>query len=438
MKTHILLILFFLFSISETVFSQYSPKPFYSPYAKEATLAFNFSVYLTSTQRQNQPSQADITEAIEKQITFLFGALSNQTRKAVPKVEHRFQVLQVKKVAEKIWQADYAYEGQILIANGPDTYSFYLPVNPATVYQRSIPQGTSNYFPCTDQRLYMEKYFWYFFNPKAYGCPLVEGQDYVLVAGQLKPQENTRLTYPEYERLVQNGEISLDVIFGMDNSQQSWNPLQSRDINAENYRQVRQTLLKSGYQSRPWTKEELSQFFGNVGALPYVEELVKNSPRGLIKARFFFGPSTIYDGIGFQRFFVNSLNSTSVIIYAGHSGLGEYLSLNNLSHYGQFVISMPKDKYQILFFNSCSSYPYYNTEYFNLKRSNLDPKGTRNLDIITNGLSTLFLAIPNSSLSLIRGVDTWATSGRKMSYQDLMKEADSRNLIGINGDEDNL
>lgn len=440
------LVLFLLFT--ELLFAQImSPNQsfltpnrfrYYSPTAQEAQLQFKYTVELT---KNRQPTETEFKTAIEKQLTFLFGGFSNQYRQAVPKADHQFQITKAYQVNATTWRADYNYSGLILISQGPNTYSFFLPVNPHQVWSKSRVNSSSNPYPCTDATHAVEQYFWYFFNPTAYGCPLKENVDYSRVQGVVQYYQNTKNTYPEYERLFVNGELTFHILFGMDDSSQDWNPKSSKDLSAQSYRQMKQYLTKWGYQAKVWSAQEIQTFFGNLGyygSQPFVEELVKQTPKGTVRYRIFFGASTIYEGLAFQRFLSYSLMNASIVLYAGHSGLGEYLNLDLMQNNAQLKMTANQQRYQIYYFNSCSSYPYYNSQYFNLKRTAADPKGTKNLDIITNGLSTLFLAIAPSSLTVMQAVELYSTQGKKVSYQEMMNSADSNNLIGISGDEDNV
>jgi hypothetical protein len=125
------------------------------------------------------------------------------------------------------------------------------------------------------------------------------------------------------------------------------------------------------------------------------------------------------------------------MMYDGHSGLGGHLDLDSIQSNEGFQINPAKDRYQIYFFNSCTSYSYYNTMYFDRKKSATDPKGTKNLDIFTNGLETYFSVMHTTNMALVSAIETWAATGRKASYQSLASQIDSDNLFGVNGDEDN-
>ena len=63
--------------------------------------------------------------------------------------------------------------------------------------------------------------------------------------------------------------------------------------------------------------------------------------------------------------------------------------------------------------------------------------GSKNLDVITNGLATYFSVIDDTDYYLIDAITEWAQGGRVFSYQELADISDTNNLYGVNGDEDN-
>lgn len=225
----------------------------------------------------------------------------------------------------------------------------------------------------------------------------------------------------------------------MDENSKGRNPLNSGDINAENYRQFRDYLLEKGYTAKKWTATEINKIAKTKdGANPFVETIQK----GNIVYRFFFGPSAIdEDSLAFHWFYKDALENSSVMIYGGHSGLGGHLDLDSIEQNLGEEIKFNKKKYQILFFDSCTSYKYYNQMYFDRKVTAKDPKGTKKLDIFTNGLSTYFHVMPDSNKAIAVAFEKalgYAQSGNGfVSYQTLAKQIDSDNLFGVNGDEDN-
>lgn len=417
--------------------AQNIPPGFYSPTSQEAVLQYNFYVYLKSAQ---EPVPAMAKRQIEKQVAFLFGSLGNRLERGVPKGDHELTVSGIVNVPSLGWKVSYNYRGVIQTAATQNYLRFELPLNPDEVYRNGLVSSSNgNSVPCGDVTHPGPEYFWYFFNPHAYGCPLKEGQDFLQVEGDLHFLPATGTTYPEYQRLVSDNSVSVHLFFGMNDPGLSRNPINSRDIGAPAYRSLRQGLLQKGYQVHTWTASELEQYFGGRRLqYPYVEDFQKQAPSGVImRVRLFFGPTDTYSAEGFFKFYQQALQQASLLVYAGHSGLGEYLDLPTLQRQSGLSFAMPRDRYQVLFFNGCSSYPYYNQQYLKLKMSAQDPRGTKNLDIITNGLATLFYAITPSTTTVFSAVESWVFTGRRMSYQDMLRAADSSNLMAVNGDEDN-
>ena len=118
------------------------------------------------------------------------------------------------------------------------------------------------------------------------------------------------------------------------------------------------------------------------------------------------------------------------MVYDGHSGLGGHLDLESIEETHGFKISMPKKQHQIFFFNSCSSYTYYNLSYLERKG------GAEYLDIMVNGLATAFDVLHNTNMELVEAIDLWANNRAPRSYQAIAKSNDSGNLFAVNGDDE--
>jgi hypothetical protein len=430
--TYIFVSLLFL----TNAYSQSSKPLFYGKNSSEAYISFEGFVDLIGQPQNTSEDMIKLT--VEKQLTFLFGTLSNQPLMGSPKGQHQYTVLRIEKTKSsseiKKIRAFYQYKGLAQLDNEiKDTHTLLLPIDPFTVYQKALT-SSKNRYDCLDAHYPYEIYFWYFWNPTAYGCGLKLNVDYTTITAQVKRLKNTVQTFPEYDRLLNdNNELQIDILMGLNEDSLSTNPYKSNDIAASNYIDIQKRLLESGFESRIWNFDEIRARSPKAiySEQAFVESFQKKTNKGLISVRFFFGPTTLNNGSVFQDFYKDALKNSSVVIYAGHSGLGEYLDLNNIEKHRGYKFEFNPNKYQIYFFNGCTSYPYYNSQFF--KRKN----GTKNLDIITNGLATLFLAIPDSTWSLISAMDNWMSNNNKLSYQEIIDNADSNNLIGVNGDEDN-
>jgi hypothetical protein len=225
-----------------------------------------------------------------------------------------------------------------------------------------------------------------------------------------------------------------------------WNAEHSTDVNATNYRYVARKLRSQGFERRKLSPKEIREVALEIDSesLPTVEVFTKtySKVRGrnikkVLVTMFFGATGADEDSSAFHYFYKRAIENSAMMIYAGHSGLGGHLDLASIEEMRGFEINFNKARYQLFYFNSCTSYTYYNTMYFSHKKSSSDSHGTKNLDIVTNGLATYFNSIDESNLELVRGVDTWAEGGEPLSFQEMARRMDSGNLLGVNGDEDN-
>ena len=392
------------------------------------------------------PTNEVISEKIESQLVHMFGPLAEHSAtKAVPKGEHQITNVQVAEVSRGLYKVTYDYEGTLLVKQArtqrgqSESLEILLPVNPDTIFAAGV---IGNRNPCTDSHHPDEGDFWYFWSPSRPGCRLTENLHYFKVSGSLERKENVEQSFPEYERLADaNGNITISILMGLDDPEKNtWNPMNSRDINAPNFRQIRQMLIQQQYQPRQWAQQEIEQIAPRLRSkeLPYVEEFSKKLEKATIVVRMFFGATGIDEkSKAFHHFFKDSVENSSIMIYGGHSGLGGHLDLPSIEQTNNFKIQPNQSRYQIYYFNSCSSYTYYNSMFFNRKKTSSDPKGTKNLDIMTNGLATYFHVIGQTNYAVIQSVELWAAGTARASYQAIAKKIDSNNLFGINGDEDN-
>ncbi len=120
-----------------------------------------------------------------------------------------------------------------------------------------------------------------------------------------------------------------------------------------------------------------------------------------------------------------AIKNSDVFIYNGHSYIG-YGPLDP----SRFTASDFPASYQILFIDGCVSYNYYEKDYIPLK-----PGGTRNLDLITNGLEA-----PSWRSGWALGQFLGKlVNGKQVSYLELLKSASATDeLRVVDGELDNL
>lgn len=384
------------------------------------------------------PSESDLRRRINRQLTYLYGSLGNHEPQGAPHEIPEVQLVE-SKIFGRTLRTYYTFEGRGILEkqNIPDganeSVTLYLPRDPDQIYRAGLRDVVRGQYPCTDREHPSEKYFWYFWDPFKYGCPLRTNQDYDPIAAQVERLANTPVSYPHYQELMRPEGLRIDLLMGMDDPSKEINPFRSLDLAAENYRAIHTELVRMGYRARIWSESDLRRISSNIlgwNNKPdvFVESLRKQTTRGPVEIRFFFADTSSQSRV-FHDFMKDAIENSDVFIYAGHSGLGEYLDLNAMELMQSFEIQFPRDRQQIYFFNGCSSYPYYNWDFFQRKG------GTDTLDIVTNGLATYFSAIPSSTLAFIRALDIYAVSGVRTSYLDIINAGDSHNLLGVNGDE---
>lgn len=435
-------------------------KLFTSATASEATVTFSHQVEIKS---EEKPTKEAALAQIDAQLGFMFGPLGeNESDRdgkvsAVPRGDYEIDRSSVK-IAEKegaknTWVVSYQYSGTLLIEDEKSKKAelkIALPHNPDTIYKEA--KVTEKHPHCTDDHYFTEGDFWYFWNPEKPDCELKEGQNFDYVADiKIKPGKKEKKSYPNYPKLVKNGVIRATILLGLDEPKMyaaNRNPLTSKDINALTYRKLRKSLVQMGFTApkRRWTLDEISKVAPvskeEMVFTPYVETFVKTEPLKVMvngvmqplrmEVRLFFGPTGINEteegNAPFHYFYKDALENDSVVVYDGHSGLGGHLDLAGIEEAEGFKINMSPDD-QIYFFNSCSSYTYYNNSYFERKG------GAEKLDIMANGLATQFDVMHQTNLRILQAIDLWANKRAPHTYQAIAKDIDSGNLFAVVGDD---
>ncbi|MFO1086207.1 MAG: hypothetical protein U1E21_16720 [Reyranellaceae bacterium] len=372
---------------------------------------------------------------INSQLLYLAGPLQAAPKKAAAKNDAKVDVLGKHRDSKtgKLY-VRYRYTGTFVLDNGlQDVVKIRLPLNLDKVWERS----TDNCFSWGDK--YRMAYFW---APLNKGCPLVDGVDYLTADGAIiAKRANTTNTAPAYERLVNgNGEIRIVLTYGADDDKNGKSaPDKNGDYNAANYRDTRKFLLSQGFSARTIPVDERERECGNTKPLAaspgYVEEFTRKDGGRRIVVRLFWGVTNIgEDSVAFFCMAKEAAERGSVFLYSGHSRVG----LLDLTYMGEQIgapIKMNLGQYQIFGFFGCSSYSYYNLSYFAAKASKADPEGTKNADIITNGITGSFASMTDFTVKTLTPIFNWSARGTKATWQQIMNSYSERFLTGVNGDE---
>jgi hypothetical protein len=372
---------------------------------------------------------------ISRQLLYLAGPLQAAPKKSAAKNDGQIDILEKyrdSKTGKRYVR--YRYTGIFVLDNAlQDVVKIRLPLNLDDIWERSsencLSWGTR----------YQIAYFW---NPLGKGCQLREGVDYFTADGTITAKRtNTANTAPAYERLTNgNGEIRMVVAFGADHDENGKvAPEKNTDYNATNYRDTRKFLLNQGFSVRTIPVDERERECGTTKPLAaspgYVEEFARKDAGRKIVVRLFWGVANLGDESNAFFCTVKEIAERgSVFLYSGHSRVGG-LDLKYMGDQIGSPIKMNYSQYQIFGFFGCSSYSYYNLSYFAAKVSNGDPEGTKNMDIITNGVTGSFYSMADFSIKTMTPIFNWSMRGTKTTWQQIINSYSERFLTGVNGDE---
>lgn len=422
----------------------------------EAKLEFEGVVHFASPSR---PDEQLALEEINEQLIYLVGPMSHSSQPAMPRGDHRLTNIQIEALPEtNTYAVHYKFSGtaQVLKTVGNEM-PVILPRDLGRIYEAAYHNNQTRCTHYYDNR----ETFWYYWDPSLSGCPLKENQDYLKIKAKVTRLESSTLTYPEFNRLSDDGVVTVGLFLGLNDARGPWEPERTTDIFGYHHAyQILPRLKQLGFVSKQrWNEEDFKQLLArhktpppsinelkhpSTGELPYVavyEKAFPNSPQyKAIRVRVYFGPTGRHDrNTAFHYLYKESVERDSVMIYEGHSGLGSNLDLHTLQQTNKFNIKLDPNKYQIFYFNSCVSYRYYNKSYFKKKRSSTDKRGTKNLDIFANGLGTadITLAFADAAIAVVASLDHWASTKHATSYQELAQMIDKNYLFSVSGDEDN-
>jgi hypothetical protein len=269
-----------------------------------------------------------------------------------------------------------------------------VPLDPRDLYKR-VGGACADGYETDSLR---EHNFFYYFAPEKEGCALPMTSDAQFHVRSLLPHVET---FPEYDRLVEDGVMSAAVIFGAYTSDRppgsDWGMMMWRSYAA-------------GLRMSGWTE---------VAALS-VGQRYTRTKKSLKEVIDLYSPMDLFEYQDTDALFGELLRDNEVIVYNGHSFYGSLDALSQKSYY-------PEETYQILFMNSCWSYEYYTKQVFLKKATEKDPNGWRDVDVINNTTYAYFPNMYDSTSKLMTNLFAGAENlgddgrGRRYSWQNMIK-----------------
>jgi hypothetical protein len=445
------LVLTVLGSLSGAQASLFSNRPkFFAAVANEAQLSFRGKILLISDfedvklsdfKKGTQLGQA-AQEEIYWQLSFLIGYFQSEgfirsfKGRGVLGENYNVVVTKVGYSGNPNYPVavEYDFTGKMLMERSLQKnreIEVVMPISPQWTFDDAMIDGKNR---CTDPHYQSYGDFFYFFDPRMPGCPLNTNKRslFKTMAG-FKVLPNTKATYPEYDKLYSSQRtLKISTFFGYIGDNLSLNKVHTQDEGYYTAQGFVQELKALGFiqKKNQFGFSMSGQYSSNMLQVFAKSVNTQLGTRVNIEVEVFLGHTDAgSDDDTFRRYFAKALETSSIVVYDGHSGLGGNLSLETLS-----PVRFDRNLYQIMMFNGCSSYPYFNGDYFRAKG------GSRNLEIITSGTSTY----SSTAVGNLMGFITPFLKGEIKSYQNIMWEVEKSNesqstyLFGVNGDEDNL
>jgi hypothetical protein len=309
---------------------------------------------------------------------------------------------------------------------------------------------TPQWLRCTDSAPDHQTigFYWYFWDPSRNGCDHHLGEHYQEVVVEVGAETaQTVLSYPEYQRMIrmENGVPTLSMTFAFGYVEDAYfpNPFLDTDPGARQFQKfqtyLQTALVPFGFVGAPITQAEYMGYGSTVIGTRYVgmrngvQVKVSVVAAAGVDQMDLFAHGFAKDQEGFFGWF-------------GHSRVGSGFDAHRFE---QIVQQRPEtfkitSDYQLVYWAGCNSYSYYTMPFFDMKAKldlQNDPHGTKNLDLISNGLPSLFSFNAADAEVIFQGLFNWQTP---TSYQSMINEIESyaqkRNshvLVNVLGDEDN-
>jgi hypothetical protein len=355
-----------------------------SPSGQE--VLFAYSAEMIANRKENLTAE----EHIQFQASHMFGIFhSPKTLRrfglspdqvdgiGAPQSKMKIKVIAIQSLSSQKMKITYQAQGRMILHKKVaakllplGAVTLPLPLDPYEIYDER----------CTNKEYSSIDDFWYFYDPFRRGCeklaraPLAEAVEVQLKAIPTRKLETTfRLDLLRANN--DNGDLfSISVVHGFSESSVAHN-----DDGRVNFRQFNNYLKNLGFSETvtyPNTTRPLHIFKKSL--------LLANGKTIKIEIKHLLVESDASsDNISFAKFFKSAVENSDVIVYAGHSGLGDNLDIPYLeSKAGPFVFN--NRKRQLFFFDSCASYAYFLTPFS-------AEKTKAKIDVITTGLSSYFV-----------------------------------------------
>lgn len=437
--------------INVKVFSQKLPG-FYATAASEQNVQFDaiFQSRYTSLQEVQSLSETDIGNlkkySIFPTLKYLFGPLTLRSIGGEQKGSDVILHIEQAYLDKGFVHIPYTYNAQWLISKefaNVQTLQIPVPYNNEAVLSKNWKKCTDN----SSEEHQNEDMYWYFWDPERSGCDHKEGIEYQIVTVQLGTKTVPTVTsYPEYQNMIQQNVVNMTFAFGYVKDVANSDPFTSRDPGMLEFHKFLGYMNALGKAAnikiteKPITEEKYFHVFDKNKIIGTEFIFEKNNVVYHIKVV----TSTEIDQM--ELFTVSFAKEHDAFFgWFGHSRVGNGFDADQFNRLlRQFSARLTVSaNYQMIYWAGCNSYSYYTKPFFNFKKNLIqnDISGTKSLDIISNGLPSLFsLNALNAKVLL----ETLTSPESNLSYQEIVNKIESQSsrygisvFVNILGDEDN-
>lgn len=332
----------------------------------------------------------------------------------------------------------YKYEGTWLLNNSINQGSFQLPVP----FNLDLLK-TEKWLLCTDQspQHQNDAFYFYYWDPSRKNCDQKERAHYKMATVVYQDIDNQKKSYPEYDKLINSGNqknnLQMTFAFGYMAARENADPYTDNDGNMNNFRtflgKVRELAKTLSLEETPIFQSEYlnplrpevqigSRFVGSKNGVRLEIKVVADAD---VEAMDLFAKSYAHDHDAFFGWF-------------GHSRVGSQTDINNF----RFKLDSDPEfyqisrQYQIIYWGGCTSYAYYVKGLAEMKEN-----GTKGLDLVTTGFSSLFTPFPDNAKIWMDVLTNWE---KPTSYQKIVSDLEQTStklnralIVNVIGDEDN-
>jgi hypothetical protein len=265
--------------------------------------------------------------------------------------------------------------------------------------------------------------YWYYYRPEQAGCTLA-AEDVVKARATVKVSpENTKNTYPEYDKIWSDKTLSVVAIFG----KVADGATDASDRGIWSHGHFVSTM-RHELPNAVVTPANTPESPGIANADVTVESTLPNGKK--VKLTSFLVDNVRQGGAAFERRYNELSGDADVIVYNGHAGLGQ--NVRALAKMGTFK----PGKYQLVYMNGCDTFAYVDGTLAQTRaRLNpSDPTGTKFMEILTNSMPPNWDSLPNNTMSLVRDL---IKVEAPVKYTDILSHFDQSGFVTVTGDEDN-